>query len=252
MKIVSVFFAMIFSAFAAWSQCTPDTNITHGEIGIYPDSATGLPHAITNMPYNTVIQVKVGTDTLVSVTPPVSAHIVSIDITNVLGLPTGFSYTCNPSNCSFPGGSDACINITGLPPSASMMGPYPLVVELTVHATIIGIPQTQTVNDSDYTLYIDSTTGIATIERNNFSVGQNQPNPAKFTTNIPVTLMHADQLSLTISNLIGEKIITGTYDFQRGRNLIPVDLHGVQEGIYIYTISNGRNSITKRMIISYN
>lgn len=44
---------------------------------------------------------------------PIAATIDSVVITGITGFPTGLSSSCNPSSCAFPGGSNACINITG-------------------------------------------------------------------------------------------------------------------------------------------
>jgi hypothetical protein len=253
MRIFTFFICLIFSGFYASSQCIPDTNITHNDVGIYPDSATGLPHALTGQPYSTVIQIKVGVDTtfrdpITGLTLP--AVIDSIKILNVTGLPSGFTYSCTPSNCVFAGGSDACILLQGPSPSIGMVGIYPIVVQLRGYGTVFGTPQTVNQNDSDYAITIDSTTAIGTIDRNTFSVGQNQPNPAKSYTNIPVAFLRAEKITFTLSNLLGVKVITGSFTFQRGKSFIPVDVHDLQPGIYIYTVSNGRNSLTRRMIIS--
>jgi Secretion system C-terminal sorting domain len=255
MRLFTAFICLILSGLFASGQCIPDTNVTHNDVGIYPDSATGLPHALTGQPYSTEIQVKVGVDT--TFTDPVSgltlpATIDSIKILNVTGLPSGFTYSCTPSNCTFPGGSDACISLQGPSPTVNMVGFYPIVVQLRGFGKVFGTPQTINQNDSDYAITIDSTTGIGTIERNTFSIGQNQPNPAKSYTSIPVSFLRNEQITFTLSNLLGVKVITGNFSFQRGKSFIPVDLHGIQPGIYIYTVSNGRNSLTRRMIISNN
>lgn len=255
MRIITAFICLILSGLYASGQCIPDTNITHNDVGIYPDSATGLPHALTGQPYSTVIQIKVGVDTtfvdpITGFTLP--AIIDSIKIINVTGLPSGFSYSCTPSNCVFPGGSDACISLQGPSPSSNMVGLYPIVVQLRGFGTVFGTPQIINQNDSDYAITIDSTTGIGMIDRNTFTVGQNQPNPAKTYTNIPVAFLRNEQITFTLSNLLGVKVTSGNFTFQRGKSFIPVDLHGLQPGIYIYTVSNGRNYITRRMIISNN
>jgi hypothetical protein len=248
-SLISFFIISLFAS----GQCQIDTSITHNEVGIYPDSATGLPHAITGQAYLTDIQVKVGVDT--TFTDPITgltfpAIIDSIVILNVFGLPSGFTYSCNPANCNFPGGSDGCISLQGLPPSPSMVGVYPLVVQLRGYGTVFSVPQSITQNDSDYVIVIDSTTGIGKIDRIQFSTGQNQPNPARGITNIPVTLLHPEHLTLSIFNILGEVVLTNNYSFQRGRFFIPVDVKKMQPGIYYYSVSNGKNSITKRMIIS--
>ena len=113
--LIAVCFAFSNSSIA---QCVPDTAITHNVPGIYPDSATGLPHSYVGLAYLADIQVKVLTDTVYLGFP---ATIDSIKINSVSGLPAGFTYDCTPSNCVFPGGSDACIQLTGAAPNSGMM-----------------------------------------------------------------------------------------------------------------------------------
>lgn len=167
------------------AQCVPDTSITHNEPGIYPDMATGLPHSYVGLSYLADIQVKVLTDTTYMGFP---GTIDSINITSVDGLPPGFNYTCTPENCSFPGGSDACIQLVGNAPTSAITGAYPLVINLTIYGQAFGIPQSiQDVNDS-YTIYIEHNVGITPITNLNFTVGQNTPNPSSTTTLIPVNV----------------------------------------------------------------
>ena len=231
------------------AQCVPDTSITHNDPGIYPDSATGLPHAYVGLSYLTDIQVKVLTDTTYMGFP---ATIDSINITSVVGLPPGFSYTCTPVNCSFPGGSDACIQLTGAAPTSGITGAYPLTINLTIYGQAFGIPQSiQDANDS-YTIYIEHNVGITPITNLNFTVGQNTPNPSSTTTLIPVNVPRNAVVHFTVSNLLGKQVISRDVNLQKGSNSIPVNLQSLQPGIYLYNISYGGNSVTRRMIVSEN
>jgi Secretion system C-terminal sorting domain len=194
-----------------------------------------------------VIQTKVLTD---SVVPPFTAIVDSIVIDNVSGLPAGFTYSCTPSSCSFPGGADACILLEGPAPTVQMGGIYPLIVHTTIYFKIAGTPQNLTDDNDDYSIVIDTTTGISFIDRAPFSIGQSIPNPAKDNVIIPVTLTRPDEINLKIVNLIGKKVFSRTYSLSKGKSNLSIDLHGFQPGIYLYTISNNVNSIAKRMIIS--
>ena len=247
MKFFSTLILFIFSCLISSGQCLPDSGITHNDPGIYPDSLTGLPHAVTGFPYSTVLQVKVLSDTIV---PPFQAFIDSIVIDNVSGLPLGFSYLCVPASCSFPGGSDACILLQGPSPSMQMIGTYPLIVHTIVYFKIAGTPQSQVDDNDDYSIMIDTTTGISVYDKLNFSVGQSIPNPAKDFAIIPVSLSRQDEITLTIVNLIGRKVIRKMYNLQRGKTNLSVDIRGLQPGIYLYTLSNGVNTFARRMIIS--
>lgn len=247
MKIFTSFVFFLVSYLITSGQCVPDTSITHNKPGNYPDTITGLPHSITGQSYSTVIQVKVLTDSTVGT---LTGVVDSIVVENVTGLPSGFSYTCTPSSCSFPGGSDGCITLSGSAPTLQMVGSYPLVVQSTIYFKIFGTPQTLQNDILGYSIVIDTTTGISTLEKNNFSAGQNSPNPAKDYTVIPLTISHPEEVSLTIVNLIGKKVFSRSYNLQKGKTNITLDLHNLQPGIYLYTFSNGLTSVARRMIIT--
>ena len=248
MKYLILCVYLFLSALISHAQCIPDTSITHNIPGTYPDSATGLPHSHVGVPYSTVIQVKVLTTYLYLGTIPVPIDSVSID--NVSGLPPGFSYSCTPSNCNFPGGSDACITLTGPAPGAGMVGTYSIVVNVTGYGNLGGTPISNPDVIDDYAIVIDTATAVGTINKLTFSLGQNIPNPANEITVIPIVLTHPDDVSLTISNVIGKRVFRHTYSLQKGKTNIPVDLHDLLPGIYLYTLSTGSNSVTRRMIIS--
>jgi hypothetical protein len=248
MKIITLLLAFTLMSVITNAQCVPDTSITHNVPGIYPDSATGLPHSMVGFPYSTTIQLKVKADTIyLGFTVPID----SVVVTNVTGLPAGYSYSCTPSNCSFPGGSDACILLQGPAPTSGMIGSYPIQVQVVAHGTVLGSPASIPANINSYSIIIDdSTTGISGIEKAAFFVGQNTPNPTRDLTVIPVVVNHSDAVTLTVSNLIGKKVFAQSYNLQKGKNNINVDVHALLPGIYLYSISNGKNTVTRRMIIS--
>ena len=247
MKVFTAFVIFLLSNLITSGQCIPDTSITHNNPGNYPDSITGLPHASVGISYSTVIQTRILTDSTVG---PFHAFVDSIVIDDVTGLPTGFTYSCYPINCSFPGGSNACILLQGSPPTIPMIGTYPLVVHTTIYYKISGTPQNLVDNNNDYSIIIDTTTGISSPDKIYFNVGQNVPNPAKEYTVIPVTMVHSDEISLTVVNLIGRKVLSHIYNLQKGKTNITLELRSLLPGIYLYTFSNGVTSVVRRMIIT--
>ena len=93
-------------------------------------------------------------------------------------------------------------------------------------------------------------TGIPGLETSSFSVGQNTPNPAHEFTNIAVNLTRNSDVNIKVTNLIGKKVIDRSFNFNRGINYINLDLHGLPAGIYLYTVTEGKLIITRRMIVS--
>src|SRR5689334_1207210 len=122
-KILLFLVASALAGSYAFGQCVPDTSITHNDPGVYPDSATNLPHSVVGIPYSTTIQMKVLTDTTAMVGPiTVPVTIDDVTVNTVTGLPPGYSYSCNPANCVFPGGSDACVLLQGPAPTGAEVG----------------------------------------------------------------------------------------------------------------------------------
>jgi len=83
-----------------------------------------------------------------------------------------------------------------------------------------------------------------------FEVLQNMPNPTTTGTSIVVKLEKPSKINLSISNMLGKVVYTqdavsnfaGPYAFN-------VDVSGFNTGIYFYTVTVGKKSISKKMII---
>ncbi|MDQ3050888.1 MAG: T9SS type A sorting domain-containing protein [Bacteroidota bacterium] len=245
-KRLLVLVAIIFSGtvFQSKAQCIPDITIT--DPGIYPDSATGLPSGIVGVPYNEVIQVRVLTDTTLNSLPVV---ITNITITTVTGLPPGLTYSCNPSSCVFPGGSNGCILLSGTPSTA---GVYPLTVDVSVAGTIFGIPAPPQISSIDYyVITIDATSGIETnIAALKFDLLQNKPNPAITYTDVSFTSPVAGDFYLKVFNLIGKEIYNQTMRGRAGMNTMRVETENLSPGVYMISLENGSEIVTSRMVVS--
>jgi hypothetical protein len=244
-KILLAFAGLSFVITGAIAQCVPDVTIT--EPGIYPDSATGLPHALIGSPYSTVIQLKVLTDTTYLSQP---ATVDSVVITGVVGLPSGFSYTCTPSSCHFPGGSNACILLQGTAPTSGMEGTYPITVNVTTYGHLGPIPASLPTDITRYRIIIDPLNGLSSLQNNKFEVGQNIPNPFSKSTDIAFNSPVSELLTFKVSNLLGKVVYTKSIFAQRGLNKIMLSSKDFDAGIYIYTLGNAKSSVTKRMIVS--
>lgn len=226
-------------SFHSYSQCTPDPSET--QPGIHPTQAEGLSPATVGIPYSQTLTVIIPSDTTIDVfgTPTV-VPITSAEVTNVTGLPTGFTYACNVSSCVFPGGSTNCAVLTGTA-TAGQEGSYPLSIYVTYTAGFI----TQDDIVTGYTLVVNP---VSVEEMNNVVALNVSPNP--FTTNASVDFYAPSNGAMIVKvyNLLGkiiheEKIIANqgvnNYVF-KGSNLNP--------GAYLIEISNGKTKTTSRLI----
>jgi hypothetical protein len=131
-----------------------------------------------------------------------------------------------------------------------MVGSYPLTVHTTVHGKLNSVPFNQPQDITTYTIVVDLNTLVPVIDRNAFIVGQCEPNPAREFTRIPVTVGRSDMITVSIVNLIGKNVYNVSLNVMKGKSNIPLDLHSLDPGIYIYSVSNGTSTVTRRMIIS--
>ena len=128
------------SVLLGYSQngCVPDGQYTIA--GVYPDTIVGLSDAFVGQSYSQNITIITPTDTVADVLGQMLlVTIDNIDLTSVTGLPPNFAYTCDPPNCSFPGGSTTCAELYSTSnPTAVDVGLYPITLNTTAYVS--GVP----------------------------------------------------------------------------------------------------------------
>ncbi len=233
-------------------DCTPTLPPDGIHSHIVPDTIVNLPHATVGQPYSTDIQIRVGTDTMVTTPISCNMHIVNYTLTSITGMPSGFSYTSNPSNGVFPGGSSACIHAVGTAPTAGMEGTYPLVVNVTANVTCNTFPLSQPSSFPGYKIVIDpdGTVGISNNAAEKFELGQNIPNPSSDVMRISFTSPVAESMHLNIYNSVGQLVLQKEIDAEKGSNEEFISTASFADGIYIYTLRNSTTTLTKRMVVA--
>ncbi len=230
-------------------SCTPSLPNTGSHGHIVPDTIVNLPHATVGVPYSTDIQFYIATDTFAQ---GFNNTIVDYTLTSITGMPPGFSYVSNPSNGVFPGGQSSCVNAYGTPPQGSE-GTYPLVVNVTAHLLINGaLPYTQAATLNGYKAVIEpaGTVGISSNAAQKFELGQNIPNPSSDVTRIMFTSTRSEKIELNIFNAIGQNVLKQPVDAAPGSNEINISTAAFADGIYIYTLRNADQTLTKRMVVT--
>jgi hypothetical protein len=174
-------------------------------------------------------------------------------------LPPGYSYACVPSNCHFVGNSNNCVLISGpAPPSAWEGDTFPLTVTIHYRLYLAGFPSIECANVIDsttltyYRIIVDANIGVEDVSGSRFDISQNKPNPFSQNTTIELTSPIHDTYTLVISDLLGKTISTRRISANRGKNKITISAKDFESGIYFYTLSNGKNSVTRRMITQNN
>jgi hypothetical protein len=83
-----------------------------------------------------------------------------------------------------------------------------------------------------------------------FDISQNYPNPFNPTTNIKVSLHQSGVMSLTIYNLLGQVVqVVDQGNKQAGEYTYDVNMEKCGSGVYFYTLRQGSNSISKKMLL---
>ena len=247
------FFLTLTLAFAfvgAQAQCTPDPQFTIA--GIYPDSATGLPNAMVGQAYNEVITIISLLDTsTVILGQTISVTIQTIELTSVTGLPPSFSYDCATTNCIFAGGSTSCAVLTSAGPTSAEIGSHQVIMNTTttVDAGLFGI---QTQNDVVDYYYINVSNATSVINQFNdftFELKDVFPNPVNSNAKIQFISGSSANVVFTVFNYLGEKIEERNIAASRGVNDIEISAKDYANGMYLYSINNGIQVVSRRMII---
>ncbi len=87
-------------------------------------------------------------------------------------------------------------------------------------------------------------------EKPTFSIGQNFPNPVNGLTKVNVYILNSGDLSLKVTNITGQTLMT-----QDKTNVLPgvsqfvIDGTQLSPGIYFYSVRQGEQVITKKMVV---
>ena len=109
-------------------------------------------------------------------------------------------------------------------------------------------PTHDPVNNNIVYLPADLHVGIGDqYETTHFEVSQNMPNPATRETAIVVNTEVMGPVSLTLSNLLGQKVYQVTENANNfGNHTFKLNVSDFDSGIYFYTVQIGEKAITKK------
>ncbi len=260
MKRILLFTLLAFSVqtFAQNSPCVPDAVNQDSLFGLWPDTVQNLPLANEGVYYESYVQLK--TPAVASEVPDVpsqfsSLNIDSIGLVEAVGLPSGIQMSCNEPSCIYPGNSIGCINIFG---TTNAVGVHDLEFKVDgwVTAPIIGVvSMSVAVGDyvylTGYKLVVNgSGADVELIHSNTFEVLQNIPNPFTDNTSITYNLIQQRNVLFSVYDLMGAKVMEQQFVAKSGTNTIELSANELESGIYFYTLSNGDEVITKRMIVA--
>ncbi|NQU34831.1 MAG: T9SS type A sorting domain-containing protein [Bacteroidetes bacterium] len=239
--IISLTFTTVFG------QCTPDPSYINP--GFYPDSLTGLADAHVGIPFDEVLTIITPIDTVVLIGPfPVTLTFDSLVVTDVLGLPPGFSYSCLTENCAIPGGISSCLSFYGTS-MLSDVGTYPIIIEYDIFLGGNGTPDIVSAND-DYTINVINSVGMDNLNRPSFDLQQNIPNPCNQSTTIGFSTDKFGDYSFIVMNSLGEIVHKERITVNKIENSIELDISNYCNGLYFYSLASKEIHLTRKMIVN--
>lgn len=187
--------------------------------------------------------------------------LLSVDVAPEAGisnLPASFDYVCNPPNCVFPKETKGCIVVYGTA-AAGQEGTYDLTLFATVRTGIID-PVLSVPADlepgSHYYLIVKpegfencQMSSTQETSASNFSI-RNHPNPFRDFTTIVVNSKVSGDFNFAVTDLFGKVVQQSQYQVLPGEQSIEFDGSQLPDGFYLYTFSNGREAVTRKMVIS--
>jgi len=232
----------IVNSLSQAQNCTPNQAWADTTAyGVIPDTIQNFPPAIQNQFYSSDLNFKVPTDaTLASSQAPPNSTIQSFTVNSVTGLPTGLSYVCNNSNCTYNGGANGCANVYGTP---TVTGVFPVTINITANVIInpIPLPVPQTVSFTGYKIVV----GTAGVVEQVISPITISPNPANELINIEGITSATKAKSVSIVNLEGKVI--AEKEVSAATN-ISFDLTGVKSGMYFVNVAHASGVETVKFI----
>jgi len=243
---------VLFQVGTGMGQCVPDQLYADSVFGLWPDTTENFPSATQNTYYETVVDLKVPVSAgdIPGVNPVFSALTIdSIEMTGVSNLPPGLGFECFPSWCAWQEDSQGCITISGTPVDT---GTFILTIDLLGYPVF---PATSVPFSFDgYKIVVspDGSTSIKEVASTRLQLKQNAPNPTAGITKISFASKRNGIMEFKVYNLLGEMVYETTVQATIGENELTFDASNLPDGMYMYVLSDGDESVTKRMTISKN
>lgn len=218
-------------------ECNPDNSIT--EPGVYPSE---LDTAFMDVSYDFNFHILSIKDTAVTFGGQnLVATIDSVKVNEVIGLPSSFYYTCNPSNCVFTYEAVGCINVKG-DPTADDIGIHNLTIKTTVYANagILKIPVADSIVGYQLIVKGDGTASVENIANARLNI---YPNPS---VSGRYTIANAQKIEVvSVTNTQGQVV---EYKCINSKNNKTISLANLAHGVYWLHVKNGNTFDVKKLI----
>lgn len=275
-KIVTFILAFMSAGLiynASAQSCTPPAPT--GTAGLEPDWEC-LPCVIQAQAYDEVIYIE-NFSTVSGIT------VTQLEVDTITNAPEGLSYVINPADGKFSSGETGCVRVSGT--SNDTVGDYRLNIYVRVTIDLGGAPisipaqpgnyleitdlldqikqlpgiDTSAIPSLDYYMRVRASmadcnipdscmTGINQLDKAFTNMTIN-PNPFNNQTVISFTSEESGTYQAILFDVVGKEVRNETLNVTMGINKVTLDRGDLTKGVYFYTITDGRKSISKRIVI---
>jgi hypothetical protein len=281
MKKLLLFAASVaFAGMMNAQDCTALINTSANLVGLNPNPPVG---SIAGTPYDEVntLVIPGKVDNTLTATVGDSIQLCAVEILNVIGMPGGYSYDL----WAFHGGAGTnydviaqavdtihvfatpvtrvCIRLKNpTPPMSSNSGDGmpnkdSVLIQVAVGAwadvfgcaSLVGAGGTDTFEIKLCIRDYDDT-GIEDMQNFGFAVNANYPNPANDVTYLSFTTPTSDEVKINLYDAVGRNVYNFKGNSIAGKQSFGISLADMKEGVYIYSITFGGKTISKKLVVN--
>jgi len=267
MKRLLLFFAFMSSLSLLHAQeevaCMPDTSQLDANALVFPlplneagEGGLAAFPACINEEFELVFTLSVP-DSLDANGNVIDISYAEIETTGAItGLPEGVNYFCNPPDCVFPDTLVGCIVLKGTPTSNNAPGAYDIVIVANAQLGPLPFPVTfpGPLVPGSYSLTLNEEGNCADVSTSvNYLAEQvslgNTPNPVQTQTKIEMTSLISGDFQFKVMDMTGRVVEQKTIQLQVGYNAFQLNVGDLENGMYVYTLSDGKAMIFEKMLV---
>ncbi len=280
-KLLLFAVSIVFVGLTNAQDCTSSINLGANTVGLNPNPPVGSIFGVAYDEVNTLV-IPGRVDNTLTVPPGDSINLCAIEILNVIGMPGGYTYDLWAFHSGSPTSNydviaqavdtihifttpitRVCIRLKNPTPPMSSNGtdgmPFKDSVNIKVAvgawadlfgcSSLVGAGGTDTF-DINLCIRDYDDTGIEDETGSSFTVHANYPNPANDVTYLSFTTPTTGEVTVNVYDAVGRNVrsITGTSN--PGKNGLGISTADLRPGVYMYSITFGNKTISKKLIVN--
>jgi hypothetical protein len=237
----------------AHAQCTPDPTAV---LPLSPGPVDTL-YALVGQAYSQTLTITVQQDTTVTL-PPVpplfpggvfTLDILKQTIISIDGLPLGITSACNSSGCTWLGGQQGCVKLSGTP---TVAGTYTVTVNLSTFLSdpAPGITLPSTPLPIPYTMVVKYGTSVEDVlDPDAFRFAACEPSITDGMTTMKFSSPVPQNLTFRIHDMAGRTLREEILAADGGIQARDLDVSQLSAGVYYLTLQDAKHLLTQKLIV---